>query len=204
MAILGAWELPEVVPLGDFSERTFLSGCYSAWGPGILEKIGKTLQNGQTHTTTGNAVFIAKDFTTVLSMRRKACGDSESTSGNPRWRVPAELWDGRDKDLGVAASPSSRQSHQLLIGIIQSSPFWESGSCKCARTGPTAKRRENGRSGSRDRSRRYSASRDRRLANCSETLRRNRRCCQTRWGDELPPSLKLRPLRAPGFSFQLW
>ena len=71
IAILGAWELPEVIPLGDFSERTFLSGCYSAREPGILEKIGKTIQNGQTHTTSGNAIFIAKDFTTVLSMRRE-------------------------------------------------------------------------------------------------------------------------------------
>jgi hypothetical protein len=37
----------------------------------VLEKLGHTVQENQTHTTTGNAVFMAKDFTTVLSMRRE-------------------------------------------------------------------------------------------------------------------------------------
>jgi hypothetical protein len=71
MAILGAGELPQVIPLGDFTEHTFLSGFYGCKEPGLLEKLGETVQSGQTHTTTGDAVLVAKDFTTVLSMRRE-------------------------------------------------------------------------------------------------------------------------------------
>lgn len=71
MAILGASELRQVIPLGDFTERTFLSGFYGRQTPGLLEKIGETVKDGTTHTCDGDAVFVAKDFTTVLSMRRE-------------------------------------------------------------------------------------------------------------------------------------
>src|SRR5262249_43913746 len=70
-AILAASELPSVVPLGDFNERTLLSGFYGHREPGLLEKIGKTVQEGHVYTTTGDAIFVCKDFTTVLSMRRE-------------------------------------------------------------------------------------------------------------------------------------
>ncbi len=71
MAILGASELPSVIPLGDFNERTFISGFYGHAEPGLLEKLGKTEQNGKKFVTTGDGIFVAKDFTTVLSMRRE-------------------------------------------------------------------------------------------------------------------------------------
>jgi hypothetical protein len=71
MAILGASELQSVIPLGDFNERTFISGFYGHAEPGLLEKLGTTEQNGKTFVTTGDGIFVAKDFTTVLSMRRE-------------------------------------------------------------------------------------------------------------------------------------
>jgi len=37
----------------------------------MLEKLGHTVQEGQTFVSTGDAVLMAKDFTTVLSMRRE-------------------------------------------------------------------------------------------------------------------------------------
>jgi hypothetical protein len=70
-SIMGACGLPEVISLGDFSENTFLSGFYKHTEPGVLEKVGKTSQEGNTYTTRGNAIFMAKDFTTVLSMRNE-------------------------------------------------------------------------------------------------------------------------------------
>jgi hypothetical protein len=69
--IMGTCGLPDVVMLGDFSENTFLSGFYGHQQPGMLEKLGHAVQDGQTFTSTGNAVLVAKDFTTVLSMRRE-------------------------------------------------------------------------------------------------------------------------------------
>jgi hypothetical protein len=71
MSVMGASGLPDVVMLGDFSESTFLSGFHGHKQPGMLEKLGHTVQEGQTHITNGNAVLMAKDFTTVLSMRRE-------------------------------------------------------------------------------------------------------------------------------------
>jgi hypothetical protein len=70
-SIMGACGLPEVISLGDFSENTFLSGFYKHTEPGVLERVGKTSQEGNTYTTRGNAIFMAKDFTTVLSMRNE-------------------------------------------------------------------------------------------------------------------------------------
>lgn len=69
--IMGTCGLHDVVNLGDFSENTFLSGFYGHQQPGMLEKLGHTVQDGQTYTSKGNAVFVGKDFTTVLSMRRE-------------------------------------------------------------------------------------------------------------------------------------
>jgi len=71
MSIMGACGLPEVRMLGDFTENTFLSGFYGHKEPGVLEKLGRTEKSGDTSVTHGNAVFMAKDFTTVLSMRRE-------------------------------------------------------------------------------------------------------------------------------------
>ncbi|MDA2934060.1 hypothetical protein MYX82_06925 [Acidobacteria bacterium AH-259-D05] len=70
-SIMSTRNLPEVVTLGDLSENTFLSGFYQHKQPGVLEKLGQTTKNGNTHTTQGNAIFLLKDFTTVLSMRRE-------------------------------------------------------------------------------------------------------------------------------------
>ncbi len=74
MSLMGACGLPEVISLSDFSESTFLSGFYGHGTPGLLEKLGHTVQEGDTYTTQGNALFLAKDFTTVLSMRREKRG----------------------------------------------------------------------------------------------------------------------------------
>jgi len=74
MAILSASGLPSVIPLGALTENTFLSGFYGQREPGLLEKLGPTVQEGRTYTTTGDAIFVAKDFTTLLSMRRETRG----------------------------------------------------------------------------------------------------------------------------------
>ncbi len=71
MSLMGATGLPEIISLGEFSENTFLSGFFGHRDPGILEKLGPTQQTGKTYITTGNGIFLAKDFTTVLSMRRE-------------------------------------------------------------------------------------------------------------------------------------
>jgi hypothetical protein len=71
MSLMGAAGLPQVIPLGDISENTFLSGFYGHQSPGMLEKVGPVTENGQSYTTNGNAVLLVKDFTTVLSMRRE-------------------------------------------------------------------------------------------------------------------------------------
>ncbi len=70
-SIMSACGLPEVVSLGDVSENTFLSGFYKHKEPGVLEKLGKTTEEGNTFITKGNALFLLKDFTTVLSMHRQ-------------------------------------------------------------------------------------------------------------------------------------
>jgi hypothetical protein len=71
ITIMGTCGLPDVRMLGDFSENTFLSGFYGHQQPGMLEKLGHAVQEDQTFTSRGNAVLVAKDFTTVLSMRRE-------------------------------------------------------------------------------------------------------------------------------------
>jgi len=70
-SIMGACGLPQVVPLSEFTENSFLSGFHGHIEPGLLEKLGHTSQEGQHYTTKGDAIFMAKDFTTVLSMRRE-------------------------------------------------------------------------------------------------------------------------------------
>ena len=71
MSIMGASCLPDVLMLGDFSENTFLSGFFGHDKPGMLEKLGRTSREGNTFIAEGNAILLAKDFTTVLSMRRE-------------------------------------------------------------------------------------------------------------------------------------
>jgi hypothetical protein len=68
---MGASGLPEITMLSEFTENTFLSGFHGHQQPGLLEKLGKPIQTGSTIESTGNAIFLAKDFTTVLSMRRE-------------------------------------------------------------------------------------------------------------------------------------
>jgi hypothetical protein len=68
--ILAASELPTVISVGDFNESTFLSGFFEQREPGLLERLGETVQDGRTYTTTGDGIFVIKDFTTVLSKRR--------------------------------------------------------------------------------------------------------------------------------------
>lgn len=70
-SIMGASGLPEVISLGDFTENTFLSGFHGHHQPGLLEKLGEPSRDGSTLETEGNAIFLAKDFTTVLSMHRE-------------------------------------------------------------------------------------------------------------------------------------
>jgi hypothetical protein len=69
--IMGASGLREVILLSEFTENTFLSGFHGHVQPGLLEKLGTPSQTGSTIETIGNAIFLAKDFTTVLSMRRE-------------------------------------------------------------------------------------------------------------------------------------
>jgi hypothetical protein len=71
MGIVGASGLEQVIGLSDVTEKTFLSGFYGREKPGLLEKLGTTRKEGETHITQGNAIFLAKDFTTVLTMRRE-------------------------------------------------------------------------------------------------------------------------------------
>jgi hypothetical protein len=71
LTIMGTARLPKVVSLGSFTPNTFLSGFYGRSDPGLLEQLGETKENGRVHTTTGNGILLAKDFTTVLSMRRE-------------------------------------------------------------------------------------------------------------------------------------
>lgn len=70
-SIMGACGLADVITLGEFTENTFLSGFHGHQEPGLLEKLGETTQAGLHYTTQGNAILLAKDFTTVLSMRRE-------------------------------------------------------------------------------------------------------------------------------------
>ena len=71
MSLMGAAGLREVITLSDFTENTLLSGFYGHKDPGVLEKVGPTQQEENTYTTRGNAILLAKDFTSVLSMRRE-------------------------------------------------------------------------------------------------------------------------------------
>lgn len=74
MSIMGACGLQEVQAIGDVTDNTFLSGFHGHKDPGLLEKLGPTTQDGHVHTTTGNAVLLVKDFTTVLAMNRQKRG----------------------------------------------------------------------------------------------------------------------------------
>jgi hypothetical protein len=69
LAIMGTAQLPKVVSLGGFTPNTFLSGYYGQKEPGLLEKLGETVEKDRVFTTTGDAILLCKDFTTVLSMR---------------------------------------------------------------------------------------------------------------------------------------
>lgn len=74
ISIMGAAGLEQVTLLGDFTESTFLSGFYGHQQPGMLEKLGEPNHRGNLQTTEGDAIFLVKDFTTVLGMRREKRG----------------------------------------------------------------------------------------------------------------------------------
>ena len=70
MNIMSAAGLPEVRMIGDLTPNTFLSGMHGADDPGLLEQLGgRQVQKKKLKIVTGNALFLLKDFTTVLSMR---------------------------------------------------------------------------------------------------------------------------------------
>jgi len=69
--IAGASNLAGVIQLSDFTEATFISGFTGKEEPGLLEKLGTPQMEGQSITTEGDAIFLAKDFSTVLTMRRE-------------------------------------------------------------------------------------------------------------------------------------
>jgi len=88
----GACGLNEVQAIGDISENTFLSGFHGHKDPGLLEKLGPTTQEDHIFTTTGNAVLLIKDFTTVLAMSRQKRGailaQLREMTQNPKMRQP--------------------------------------------------------------------------------------------------------------------
>ena len=63
--------MPQVQQIDDLTENTLLSGFVGKPTPGLLEKLGTTRRDGDKFTTTGDGIFLIKDFTTVLSMRRE-------------------------------------------------------------------------------------------------------------------------------------
>lgn len=71
ISVMGAGNLPGVHILGDVTEKTFLSGFHGHESPGLLEKLGEAEHIGQTSIYTGDGIFLIKDFTTVLSMKRE-------------------------------------------------------------------------------------------------------------------------------------
>jgi hypothetical protein len=110
MSIMGTCGLPEVTMLGDFSENTFLSGFYGHKDPGILEKLGTTAKEGNTSVTRGDGVFLAKDFTTVLAMRREKRG---AILGQLR-----EIHDGEFKrDFGTGESKIWRGRVTIIAAV---------------------------------------------------------------------------------------
>jgi hypothetical protein len=75
ICIMGSARLPEVQMLGGFTPHTFLSGFSGRREPGLLEKLGETTEKNGKFITVGDAIFLAKDFTTVLSMHREKRGE---------------------------------------------------------------------------------------------------------------------------------
>ena len=73
ISIMAASGLPSVRSLGDISENTFLSGFYDKQQAGLLEQLGGPPEPDAQDTLVshGDALFLMKDFTTVLSMRRE-------------------------------------------------------------------------------------------------------------------------------------
>lgn len=70
MNIMATSGLPQVLMIGDLTPQTFLSGMHGADNPGILEQLGgKQVTRGKLKFVSGDALFLLKDFTTVLSMR---------------------------------------------------------------------------------------------------------------------------------------
>ncbi len=70
MNIMATSGLPQVLMIGDLTPQTFLSGMHGADNPGILEQLGgKQVTRGKLKIVSGDALFLLKDFTTVLSMR---------------------------------------------------------------------------------------------------------------------------------------
>ena len=102
VSIMGASGLPDVQILSDLTENTFLSGFYGHREPGLLEKLGETASDGNTHTTKGDGVFLVKDFTTVLTMRTGSPCRLRPATRDPRRPVQARFWHRRNQNLAWA------------------------------------------------------------------------------------------------------
>ena len=112
MSIMTAGNLPSVKALGDITESTFISGWQGEPGspcktPGLLEQLGETIKEGQTSITTGNGLFILKDFTTVLSMRREK-----------RSAILSQLREIHDGEFSRAFGTGVRKIWRGRIGIV--------------------------------------------------------------------------------------
>src|SRR5689334_3194867 len=110
-AVLGAANLPNVKMISDFSENTFLSGMYRADRPGILEKFGTVECTAKDmFLIHGDGLLIAKDFTTVLSMREEKRG---TILGQLR-----EIHDGRfHRDFGTGESKTWEGKVTLIAAV---------------------------------------------------------------------------------------
>ena len=69
MNILCAKALYSVVTISSVTEKTFLSGYIDHPCPGLLEKLGRRYIKDGIIYYDGDAIFLIKDFTTILSMR---------------------------------------------------------------------------------------------------------------------------------------
>ena len=108
ISVMGAGNLPGVHILGDVTEKTFLSGFHGHESPGLLEKLGEAEHIGQTSIYTGDGIFLIKDFTTVLSMKRekRAAILGQLREIHARRRISGRLWNGQDQDLMVRGQVS--------------------------------------------------------------------------------------------------
>jgi hypothetical protein len=97
---------------------------YGQREPGLLEKLGETVEKDRVFTTTGNAILLCKDFTTVLSMRRESRaeilsqlreihdGEFRRTFGTGETKV----WRGRITIIAAVTPAIDR--HYSVFGVL--------------------------------------------------------------------------------------